>query len=79
MNGYAKDFKSINFVFKRKKYKQKLLIDMLLQYSKYDLKKLAITLAVPINNLELVYKGQSYLMDEAERCLAEIFLVAFCD
>ncbi len=79
MNHDVNDLRTIKFEFKCKKSKQKLLIDMLLNYSNYDLKTLATLLSVPVNKLLSVYKGESYLYQTSEISLAETFLVAFFD
>ena len=68
-----------NRYFRCKPKKQKCLIEILLNYSNYDLKSMAIMLSVPVCYLLAVYRGKSYLVDEAEVRLSELFLMLFSE
>lgn len=69
----------IRFEFDRNKYKQKMLIDVLLNYSKLDLATLASTLEVSIKTLNDVLIGTAFLPEVPARCLAQLFLILFSD
>lgn len=69
----------VKFDFKCKRAKQKTLIDVLLHYSKYDLKSLAAILTVPVSYVLAAYCGNGYLIDDAEKKLVEMFLILFSD
>lgn len=57
--------------------KQKILIDLLIQYGDFDIKKLAVTLGVPVRILKKICDGKGCLVGEAADSLAQIFLIFF--
>lgn len=67
----------IHFAFKCNKTKQKHLIEILLTYSKLDLKTLASSLDVTISFLIGVVTGTCFLEMSKARQLAELFLLFF--
>lgn len=69
----------IRFEFDRNKYKQKMLIDVLLNYSKLDLATLASTLEVSVKTLNDVLIGRAFLPEIPATSLAQLFLIFFSD
>jgi hypothetical protein len=67
----------ISFEFNCRKYKQKALIEVLLNHSQLDITKLASWLEVPLETLRDVKNGFAYLHDEPAQNLAHLFLILF--
>lgn len=57
--------------------KQKILIDLLTQYSDFDIKKLATILRVPTRTLKKICDGKGCLVGEPADSLAQMFLIFF--
>ncbi len=68
---------TLNHEFICRLNKQKLLIDVLLKYSKINLDKLASMLKVPVGLLQDVWRGRDYLQHDAALRLTEYFLLFF--
>ena len=57
--------------------KQKILIDILTQYSEMDTKQLADVLGVSTRKLKNICNGKGFLVGEPADSLAQIFLIFF--
>ena len=68
---------TVNHEFNCRLNKQKLLIDVLLKYTKINLDNLATMLRVPVWLLQDVWKGGSYLKHDAALRLTQYFLLFF--
>lgn len=69
----------VRFNFAANKFKQKLWIELLLNYTSLDLEALAILLATPIERLSNVHKGRAFLSRRMAEQLGRIFLMEFSD
>jgi hypothetical protein len=69
----------IRFKFEPNKYKQKMLIDILLNYSKLDLAALASTLEISSTILSNVHMGNAFLPENPAKYLAQLFIILFSD
>jgi hypothetical protein len=68
---------SIRFNFVDNKIKQKTLIDVLLCYTRMDLKHLATLIKVPMHVLKKAHQGIIFLPKKAAETLGMVFLLAF--
>lgn len=71
--------KEIRFNFAQNKLKQKIWIDMLLDYTKLDINRLAEIIDVSPGFLEKVALKKDYLNQESANRLATLFLLTFSD
>lgn len=69
----------MHWQFKCRKDRQKILIDIILKYSKLDIAGIAGIIEVSMNTLQEVYKGNAYLDDPINKSLAQLFLLCFSE
>lgn len=69
----------VRFDFAKNKYKQKIWIEVLLKFTKADIKKLADLLELPLNRLVEVHQGKAFFTSDSADRLAQLFLIVFSD
>ncbi len=75
--GCVVEFDGFRFDFTQNKFKQKLLIDVLMFYMRIEIRELSMILDVPLALLMKVCRGEQFLPYQAAENLGKYFLLAF--
>jgi hypothetical protein len=67
----------ITYQFNCKNNTQKIIIDILINYTNYDIQKLAEYMETSTSELLKVKHGESYLEKDQRNLLSRLFLVSF--
>lgn len=69
----------INCTFKCKQNKQKILIDLMLQYGSINIEDLADILDLPKNIVQKTHEGKNFLEPDKSVLLGQLFLFLYGD
>ncbi len=67
----------VRFDFTQNRFKQKLLLDILVLYMSFEMNELSKILDVPLQLLNKVHRGEQFLSYLAAQRLGKIFLLTF--